>query len=395
LQFHERFPHELFEISLLLDLGLPFNAVKGPADTEFENIYGRVKHLTQKKEPSLELFLALLKIKDYYDVRLELQIALKVGHEMRALAQNLDKPELLILAKHEIGVTLFFLGQAEDFLKQQQQILNHYTAEEDASLHEKIGYDPLIDILLKTGRALWFLGYVDQSEESYQKVLSMVSKVRQPTTKANILLHFAFHYTRMREVAHGREIAEELLTLSREHGYLFGLAGALGVMGWVLGEEEELKEGINMIHSGLAILMDIDSWLTYQQHLTLLADTYCKAGKISEGLAVIEEALRMVHEKGFLLEEAEIHRINGELLLMEEGGAEEAQVCFQRAIEVARRLNAKSWELRATLSLCRLWQGQGKREQAREMLERIFDWFTEGFNTPDLTEAKSLLEALS
>jgi predicted ATPase len=166
-------------------------------------------------------------------------------------------------------------------------------------------------------------------------------------------------------------------------------------MGWVLGEEGQLEEGINMIHDGLAILKEIGSWLLYQQELSMLADTYCKAGKISEGLAVIEEALVMVHEKGFLLEEPEFHRIKGELLLLERGATEEAQVCFQRAIEIARRLKAKFWELRATMSLCRLLQKQGKRAQARNMLAEIYNWFTEGFDTPELQEAKSLLEALS
>ncbi|MDW7756031.1 MAG: hypothetical protein SCH68_12810, partial [Brevefilum sp.] len=143
------------------------------------------------------------------------------------------------------------------------------------------------------------------------------------------------------------------------------------------------------------IVKDNGSWLLYQQELWLLADTYCKAKKISEGLAVIEEALVMAHEKGFLLDEPEIHRIKGELLILKSGATEEAQVCFWRAIEVARRLKAKSWELRATISLCRLWQGQGKLEGAREMLSEIYNWFTEGFETPDLQEAKELLDALS
>ena len=121
-------------------------------------------------------------------MRLELQIALKVGHEMRALAQNLDKPELLILAKHEIGVTLFFLGQAEDFLKQQQQMLAIYNAEYYRSLDEKLGYDPLIGTLINTGWALWFLGYADQAEESYKKVFNLVSKAGHPYSKANIFM---------------------------------------------------------------------------------------------------------------------------------------------------------------------------------------------------------------
>jgi predicted ATPase len=165
-------------------------------------------------------------------------------------------------------------------------------------------------------------------------------------------------------------------------------------MGWVLGEEGQLEEGINMIHHGLAIVKEIGSWILYQQELSLLADTYRKAKKISEGLATVEEALAMVNEKGFRLLEPELYRLKGMLLLGGEANSE-AEVCFQRAIEVARRLKAKTWELRATLSLCRLWQKQGQRERARKMLGEIYAWFTEGFETRDLKEAKALLEALS
>jgi DNA-binding SARP family transcriptional activator len=383
------------EVSLLLGLGTPLVAVKSPTDAETEQVYGRVRQLTQNIEPSFELFQALLGLKDYYDLRLELQRALNLGHEMRELAQSLAMPELLVLAHHEIGITLLYLGRAEDFLKQQQQMLALYNAEYDHAWDEKLGYDLLHPTLCNAGWALKFLGYADQSEECYKKVLNLVSESDQPYFKANTLMSASFHYLSLRDVARAREIAEKTIALSREHGYSFCLGGALGAMGWLLGEEGHLEEEINMIHDGLAIVKEIGSWLLYQQELSMLADAYCKAGKISEGLAVIEEAMVMVHEKGFLLEEPKIHRIKGELLLLEGGANEEAQVCFQRAIEAACRFKAKFSELRATVSLCRLLQKQGKREQARRMLAEIYDWFTEGFETPDLQEAKSLLEALS
>jgi DNA-binding SARP family transcriptional activator len=383
------------EIFILLALGLPFGAVKGPTDVESEQIYGRVRQLTQKVEPSFELFQALLGLKEYYDLRLELETALNLGYEMRKLAQYLDKPELFLLAHHEIGVTHLYSGRADEFLKQQQRVLALYNAEFDKTFNEKLGYDLLTDTLIGNGWVLWFLGYADQSEESYQKVFNLLSKAGQPYVKANAFTSAAYHYVSLSDVACARDMSEKAIALSKAHGYSFFLGGALGPMGWVLGEEGQLAEGINLIHHGLTILKDIGSWLLYQQELSMLADTYRKAGKFSEGLAVIEEALVMVNEKGFLLEEPEIHRIRGELLLLEGRSSDEAQVCFQRGIEAARKLKAKSWELRATMSLCRLLRKQGKREQAKGLLIDIYGWFTEGFDTHDLKEAKALLEALS
>jgi tetratricopeptide (TPR) repeat protein len=391
----ETLQRDQVEISILVALGLLLSVVKGPADAETEQLYARVKQLTQNIEPSFELFQALLGLKDYYDQRLELKMALKLGHEMRKLAQYLDMPELLVIAHREIGFTLLYLGRAEDFLKQQQKMLALYNTEYDHALDEKLGYNCLTETLTNAGWAFKFLGYADQSEDCFKKMFNLVNEARQPYIKAFALMDTSYHYVWSKDVARAREIAEKTIALSRAHGYSNCLGGALGAMGWVLGEEGQLEEGIDMILHGLAILKEIGTWLLYQQELSMLADTYCKAGKISEGLAVIGEALVMVHEKRFLLEEPEIHRIKGELLFLHGGASEEAQACFQHAIEAARRLKAKFWELRATMSLCRLLQKQGKRAQARNMLSEIYNWFTEGFDTPELQEAKSLLEALS
>lgn len=166
-------------------------------------------------------------------------------------------------------------------------------------------------------------------------------------------------------------------------------------MGWALGQEGELDEGIAHIQRGQEMLENIGAWLGYLQVLNQLSETYRKAGKVSEGLAVIDKAQGMIQNMGNWMEEPEIHRLEGELLLMGGGAESKAETCFQRAIEVAQDQGAKSWELRATMSLCRLWQKQGKHEQARTMLAEIYDPFTEGFDTPDLREAKACLEALS
>jgi predicted ATPase len=153
-------------------------------------------------------------------------------------------------------------------------------------------------------------------------------------------------------------------------------------------------------------------------HLVLLAEVYGKAGQAEEGLAVLADALAVVDKSGERFYEAELYRLRGELLLKNSGARSqksesrpqssisytqyptpdtlrEAEVCFLKVIEIARRQQAKSWELRATMSLARLWQQQGKKKQARKRLAKIYNWFTKGFDTKDLQEAKELLEELS
>jgi predicted ATPase len=165
-------------------------------------------------------------------------------------------------------------------------------------------------------------------------------------------------------------------------------------MGWALAEEGKLDEGIAQHLQAQAMLQAIGAELGVLQHLPLLAEAYRKAGMVSEGLAVVDKALELVQATGCRMDEPEVHRLKGELLLMK-GDDAEAEQCFRRAIEVAQQQRAKSWELRATTSLCRLRQKQGKAEEARRALAELYGWFTEGFATRDLQEAKALLDKLS
>ena len=156
------------------------------------------------------------------------------------------------------------------------------------------------------------------------------------------------------------------------------------------------------MRQGLATWQAMGTGMQRSHLLALLAETYGSAGQIEEGLNVLAEALAFVQSSSERYYEAELHRLKGELLLMQGGDEAEAEAdlhqaesWFQHAIDVARRQQAKSWELRATVNLARLWQEQGRIDEARRMLAEVFGWFTEGFDTPDLQEAKALLEELS
>jgi len=174
------------------------------------------------------------------------------------------------------------------------------------------------------------------------------------------------------------------------------LAWATSLRGWTMAEQGHNEEGIAQIQEGLAASRATGAELWRPYHLCLLAEACTETGRLDDGLNAFTEALAAADEREDRHYEAEIHRLKGELLLKQNNSnASEAQSCFERAIEIARKQSAKSWELRATTSLARLLSQQGYREQARTMLADIYNWFTEGFDTADLRDAKALLDELA
>jgi predicted ATPase len=196
-----------------------------------------------------------------------------------------------------------------------------------------------------------------------------------------------------------------MLVLSSEQGFPLWLAVGTIWQGWTLTEQGQGEEGIAQMRQGLTAYQATAGALGRPYYLLLLAEACGKVGQTEEGLAVLAEALAVVDESGARCHQPELYRLKGELLLTQEGyrlqaegwreKTKEAEECFLKAIDIARQQQAKSLELRAVKSLSRLWQQQGKREQARQMLGEIYGWFTEGFDTKDLQEAKALLEELS
>jgi predicted ATPase len=167
--------------------------------------------------------------------------------------------------------------------------------------------------------------------------------------------------------------------------------------GWALAKQGAVAEGIGQLSQGLATLRDTGTALPLSYHLALLAEAYTRGGQVDAGLHVLAEALEHVDKTGELGLEAEIYRLKGECLLAQTGKrrkGREAEESFRQALDVARHQQAKSLELRAAMSLGRLWQQQSRRAEAHQILAEIYGWFTEGFETPDLQEAKVLLEAL-
>jgi predicted ATPase len=186
------------------------------------------------------------------------------------------------------------------------------------------------------------------------------------------------------------------MRVSTEQGFASWLAPGTIVRGWALAQRGQGEEGIAQMRQGLAAYLAMGAELGRPRQLAMLAEAYGRVGQTAEGLAVLAEALTAVHKTGEQFYEAELDRLKGELLLQQPAGSgDEAETCFRQALDVAHRQQAKSWELRAAMSLSRLWRQQGRRDEARELLAPVYGWFTEGFDTADLQEAQALLEALA
>jgi predicted ATPase len=261
--------------------------------------------------------------------------------------------------------------------------------------------------------AWWFLGYPDRGMEKRREALALARKLSQPASLAIVLMNAAVFHQCRREASLTQEMAEAVIALSTEHGLAEPLAIGNLQHGWALAEQGRGEEGIPELRQGMAAYRATGSDMVWPLMLALLAEAYAKMGQTEEGLTALAEALATVNQTKEGIYTAELHRLKGQLTLQKGSKVQgskflvtdpqspipdphsEAEACFLKAIEIARQQQAKSWELRAATSLSQLWQQQGKKYEARQLLGEIYGWFTEGFDTKDLKEAKTLLGELT
>jgi len=258
------------------------------------------------------------------------------------------------------------------------------------------GHDPGVLCLSYAARALWLLGYPDQALQRSHEVLAVAQQLSHPHSLVFALYCAGRVHQFRREGQAALERAEALIAFAREQALPHWVASGTILRGWALAEQGRVEEGIAQMHQGLSGRRATGAELGRPYYLAQLAETYGKAGQAEAGLRVLDEALAAVHKTGERQHEAELHRLKGALLLVQDGAdTQEAERCFRQAMDVACRQQAKSLELRAATSLSRLWQQQGKCAEAHKLLAPIYGWFTESFDTADLQEAKTLLEALT
>jgi tetratricopeptide (TPR) repeat protein len=231
-----------------------------------------------------------------------------------------------------------------------------------------------------------------QALEMARRLLALAQEWANPFNLAIALAHTTFVHIRRRDVRVVEEQALAMIEIATEHNYAWVLADGFIKHGWAISLQGIADEGIAEMEDGLAKLRALSHDVTGRMHW--LAEAYGAAGRLADALSAAEEALSLAVSTNQFQAEAPLYRLKGDLLLGQ-GIAAEAEACFERAIEIARSQSAKGYELRAATSLARLWQKQGKRDEARALLQGVYGWFTEGFDTADLTDARDVLNALA
>jgi predicted ATPase len=402
----ERAQHEL---TLQIALGAPLAATKGYAAPEMEKAYVRALELCRQLGETPLLFRVLVGLMGFYVGRGELRTAHELGVQLLTLAQRVRNPTLFLWAHYMVGENLHYLGEFALAREHLEQGITFY----DPQKHSPYGgaHDPGVACLSHEALALWHLGYPDQALKRIREATTLAQELSHPLSLARALDIAAWIHQLRREGQAAQEQAKAAITLCTEQGFPFYWAHGTILWGWTLADQGQGEEGIVQMRQGLATYQATGSELFRPYHLALFAEVYGKVGQAEEGLTLLAEALAAVDKTGERWCEAELYRLKGELTLAQSSvqslGSSvpdprpptpnpqaEAEACFLKAVKIARKQQAKSLELRAVMSLSRLWQKQGKKEEARRMLAEIYGWFTEGFDTKDLQEAKALLEGL-
>ena len=384
----------LYELDLQIALGQSLMATQGWASREVAAAYDRARDLCAHLDRPPQLIPVLYGQWVNHVNRSEFARAHQFALEMRQLGEDRGDTSIRVMGGRLRGSTIYCLGRFGTARAVLEQALTLFDPAQRPFYATLSGIDTRVMLLTFLSRALVALGYLDQGRMMSQEAIAEARLLSHPFTLGYALLWTVLGAWGVEPSPMFLQRAEELRALAREQNFPSLFAGATIYHGWCVAARGEAQEGIAQLTDGLAGYSATEANLASPCCLTLLADAYGKAHQPKQGLTQLSEAERLIEVTDERWAEAEVHRIRGELLIATDE-FDAAETNFRRAAMVAQRQDAKLFELRATTSLARLWRDQGKREQARDLLAPVYGWFTEGFDTPDLKEAKAMLEALA
>lgn len=384
------------ELKLQLALGFAVIFTQGYASPEAGKNMAAARELCEQMGETPQLFSAIWGLWLYYTVGGKLDEARQMGEQLLRLAQKVDNPILMVGAHFALGFNLFWLGEMIEGERHFEEGRALYNPQQHHAFRLLYRTEPGVGCHSFPIRALWTLGFPDQGRRRMHEALDLARKLADPHDIAFTQNLAAGFYLLCRESQQAREMAESCIRLSNQHGLTQERHWATIWLGRALVEQGDVDEGLRLIRSSLAAQRAMSAKVSFTSYLASLAEGLLKAGEVDEGLAVVHEGFETMQDTGERFYGAELHRLRGELLLKSGDNLRvgDSESCFQWAIEIARGQGAKSWELRAAMSLARLWMQQGRRGEARQLLSEVFAWFTEGFGTADLKAAKALLDKL-
>ncbi len=387
--------HTQQALTLHLALGAALLVTKGQAAPEVERAYTQARALCQQVGETPELVPILFGLWRFYHARAQLHTARELGETLLRLAQPAPDPALAVIAHQALGNTLLCLGALPAARQHLEEGIARYTPDQRRVPAFRSGHDPGVACRALAAWSLWLLGYPEQALAHIHDALALAHTLSHPYSLAYAWCWAAIIPQLRRDVLAVHEQAEACVALSTEQGFPFWASTGTILRGWALAMQGQGEGGLAQVRQGIAAWRATGGAVLGPYFCTLLADVSARLGHPEDGLQTLAEAHTLMEQQEDRWWEAEVCRLRGVLLLQQPGTPQaEAETWLQRALDVARRQEAKSLELRAAMSLSRLWQQQSKCAEARELLAPVYTWFTEGFDTADLQEARALLGEL-
>ena len=379
------------ELALQMGLGDAFSWMRGFAAPEVEAAYSRAHGLSRQMGETPELFRIVWGLWHFFIIRGDLAKAQELSREVAQLGQRLQDPSLLPHIHRTLGETALWRGE---FAAAQRELMKCFAGDVPPPKPIPGIQDPLVMCGTWLAYSLWHLGYPDQALARVNALLERAKASALSGDLGAALIDAAWVRVLRRDTREAREFAETALQFNEERGHAFHVAMSAVLLGSALVAEEHDASGLAKVRDGAAASGATGAGIFQPWYLALLGAAHAQLGDPEAGLAALAEAETRMGQSGERWPEAEIHRLKGELMLSMDDVDAAAEQLFRTAIDVAREQEARSPELRATTSLARLWAERGERQKAHDLLAPVYDWFTEGFDTPDLKDAKALLDEL-
>jgi class 3 adenylate cyclase/predicted ATPase len=396
------------ELALLTTLGPVLIATKGYAAPEVGTVYDRARELCRQAENSPQLPIVIFGLFAFYVVRADHEKALSLARDLLSLAESAQDRAVLLQAHNALGLVHFFRGDFGSAREHLEQCFALYDVEQHRSLtFSYAGQDPGVTSSVFLAWASQTTGYPDQAQKRSHDALDLAQLLSHPYSLVYARgIAAALHHYRKEEES-TRVLADASLGLATEHGFPFWAAFQTILLGWVLVKRGKTDEGIAQMSRGMEAYWATGAELLRPYLIGVFAEGLAEKGSTERGLVLLAEALEAVEKTGERFYEAELYRQKGELLFRSCGGglepvdsaqtsrAREIERCFLTAISVADRQQAKWFELLAATSLARLWLRQGRKKEAQVMLSKTYSWFTEGFDSAAVKDARVLLDQLN
>jgi class 3 adenylate cyclase/tetratricopeptide (TPR) repeat protein len=383
------------ELDFQLGLGSALIATKGWAAPDVERTYVRARELCQVAGQTAQLFPVMWGLCTFFLLRAQPHVAVDVARRFAELAKRAEDDGPRVVAPFLLGNTKFWLGEFVATRRHLEDALHAYDPSRHGSLAYLYGQDIRVTALCYMAWVLWPLGYPDQALAASESALRLARETSHAHSIAYAEGVQLWIYQHRGDVDSIRERADDVIAFAAAQGFVLWTAVARLLRGWAAAGREHGRGALLEMREALSDFRTAGAELPCVALNAMFVDAHLRTGRPADGLAIATEWLAFAQSVGDRAWEAELYRLKGECLLASEAGHEgEAEECFRQAVAVARAQDAKSWELKAVTSLARMRRQQHNGHEAGRLLHEIYDWFTEGFDTNDLGEAKALLDEL-